>query len=255
MLEIRIIPSLLLKKQGLIKTLRFKRPKYVGDPINAIRIFNEKEVDELILFDTEASIENRDPDFELISDVASECFMPFGYGGGVKSLSDIEKILGIGAEKVIINSEAIRNPKLIEEAAIRFGSQSIVVSIDVKRNFWGKYTVYSHSGKSPTKSDPVEFSKLMETAGAGEVIITSVDRDGTMKGYDIDLISNISEVLDIPVVASGGAGRIEDFIEVVQKGGASAVTAGSMFVFKGKHRAVLISYPSPKEIESLNYRL
>jgi imidazole glycerol-phosphate synthase subunit HisF len=252
MLRIRVIPSLLLKNQGLVKTVCFKDPKYIGDPINAIKIFNEKEVDELIFFDTTATIEERKPNLKLISQIASECFMPFGYGGGIKDLDDIKMLFNIGAEKVVINSEAIKNPMFIKDASERFGSQSIVVSIDVKRILLGKYVIYLHGGKVATKYEPVKFAKFMEEMGAGEIILTSIDHDGMMKGYDIDLIKKVTGVLNIPVIASGGAGKIQDFIDAVHKGGASGVTAGSMFVLQGKHRAVLISYPSTKEIELIN---
>jgi len=252
MLNIRIIPGLLLRNQGLVKTVSFKDPKYVGDPINAIKIFNEKEVDELIFFDTTATGDGRRPNFKLIADIAGECFMPFGYGGGIRDLDDIKQLFSIGAEKVVINSYAIENPEFIKNAAIHFGSQSIIVSIDVRRSILGKYTVYAQGGKIATKYDPVEFAKVMAEMGAGEIILTSIDRDGTMAGYDIDLIKKVTSVLNIPVVASGGAGKIQDFIDAIHKGGASAVSAGSMFVFQGKHRAVLISYPSIEEIESIN---
>jgi cyclase len=252
MLKIRVIPALLLRNQGLVKTVKFKQAKYIGDPINAVKIFNEKEVDELIFLDTTATAEGRRPNFKLISDIAGECFMPFGYGGGIKDLDDIETLFRIGAEKVIINSHAVTNPTFVEAAANRFGSQSIVVSMDVRRNLMGKYSIYSSSGQMATKHDPVKYSKFLEEMGAGELILTAIDRDGTMKGYDLDLIKSVTSEVSIPVVASGGAGKVQDFIDAVQKGGASAVTAGSMFVFQGKHRAVLISYPSMEEIESIN---
>jgi imidazole glycerol-phosphate synthase subunit HisF len=251
MLTIRVIPALLLKDQGLVKTICFKEPKYVGDPINAIKIFNEKEVDELIFLDTIATLAGRKPNFRLISDIAGECFMPLGYGGGIRELDDIRTLFSIGVEKVVINSYAAENPSFIRNAADRFGSQSIIVSIDVRRNLLGKYTAYSHGGKVATKYDPVKFAQYMEEMGAGEIILTSIDRDGTMKGYEIDLIEKVTSTLNIPVVANGGAGKIQDFIDAIQKGGASAVSAGSMFVFQGKHRAVLISYPSRKEIETI----
>jgi len=252
MLKIRIIPGLLLRNQGLVKTVGFKDPKYVGDPINAIKIFNDKEVDELIFFDTTATVDGRKPNFKLIADIAGECFMPFGYGGGIRDLDDIKTLFSIGAEKVVINSYAIENPEFIKKASVHFGSQSIIISIDVRRNIFGKYSVYAQGGKIATKYDPVQFSKIMEEMGAGEIILTSIDRDGTMAGFDIDLIKKVTSVLNIPVVASGGAGKIQDFIDAIQKGGASAVCAGSMFVFQGKHRAVLISYPSIDEIEAIN---
>jgi imidazole glycerol-phosphate synthase subunit HisF len=252
MLKIRIIPALLLRNQGLVKTTNFKDPKYVGDPINAVRIFNEKEVDELIFLDITATIEKRKPNFKVIADIAGECFMPFGYGGGVKDLDDIKTLFSIGAEKVVINSYAIENPHFIRDAAERFGNQSIVVSIDARRSILGKYKVYTRGGRVATKYDPVTLGKLMEEMGAGEIILTSIDRDGTMKGYDLDLIKMVAGSLSIPVVACGGAHTIQDFKDAVCRGGASAVSAGSMFVFQGKHRAVLISYPSIEEIDSIN---
>lgn len=239
----------MLKNQGLVKTIKFKDPKYVGDPINAVRIFNEKEVDELTFLDITATIENRKPNFKLIADIASESFMPFGYGGGVKDLNDMKELFNLGVEKVIVNSYAVENPEFIKKASDLFGSQSIVVSIDVKKTLLGKYEMYTLGGKKNTKLDPVAFANQMEIMGAGEVFLNSIDRDGTMQGYDIDLIKKVSEVINIPVVACGGAGRIEDFAEVVKKGGASAVAAGSMFVFHGKHRAVLINYPSVQVLE------
>jgi cyclase len=250
-LKIRIIPALLLRNQGLVKTTNFRDPKYVGDPINAIRIFNEKEVDELIFFDTEATAEKRRPNFGLIADIASECFMPFGYGGGVRDLGDIKTLFSIGVEKVVINSHAVQNPNFVRDAAERFGRQSIVVSIDVRRNLLGKYVIYTNGGRVATQYDPVVFAKLMEKMGAGEIILTSIDRDGTLKGYDIGLIKKVTGSISIPVVASGGARTIQDFRDAVLNGGASAVSAGSMFVFQGRHRAVLISYPSKEEIESI----
>ncbi|OPY79864.1 MAG: Imidazole glycerol phosphate synthase subunit HisF [Syntrophorhabdus sp. PtaU1.Bin153] len=252
MLKTRVIPLLLLKDQGLVKTVNFKDPKYVGDPINAVRIFNEKEVDELIFLDTTATFEKRRPNFRLISDIASECFMPFGYGGGIRNLDDVKTLFNIGVEKVVINSYAAEDPHFVESAAQQFGNQSIIVSIDFRRHILGKYSVYVYGGKLKTKYDPVEFSKLMEEMGTGEIILTSIDRDGTMKGYDIEMIKKVTRSVGIPLVASGGAGSIADFRDAVNKGGASAVAAGSLFVFQGRHRAVLINYPSAKEIDSIN---
>jgi cyclase len=250
MLRIRVIPCLLLKNSGLVKTVRFKNPKYVGDPINAVRIFNEKEVDELIFLDTTATAGNRKPNFRLINDIASECFMPFGYGGGIRDLNDIKELFNLGVEKVIINTYAVENPSFVKSAAERFGSQSIVVSIDVKKNLFGKYQVYTYSGKKVTKLDPATFAVQMEEMGAGEIILTSIDRDGTMMGYDIDLIKNVSASVGLPVVASGGAGKIGDFGDAIKLGGASAVAAGSFFVFQKRHRAVLITYPSEEELQN-----
>jgi cyclase len=243
----------LLKNKGLVKTIKFKNPKYVGDPINAIKIFNEKEVDELIFLDTTATVENRTPPFKLVSQIASECFMPVCYGGGVRKLEDISELFRLGVEKVAINSFAPDNPAFIKTAAEEFGSQSIVVSMDVKKKLFGKYQVFTHRGTKDTKRDPVSLAMEMEQAGAGEIFLNSIDRDGTMQGYDIDLIKQVSQAVSVPVIASGGAGQLQDFADAVNKGGASAVSAGSLFVFQGPHRAVLITYPSPNELErSLN---
>lgn len=251
MLKVRIIPCLLLKDLGLVKTVNFKNYKYVGDPINTLKIFNEKEVDELIFMDITATAEKRKPNFRLINDIASECFMPFGYGGGIRDLNDIKELFNLGVEKVIINTYAVENPSFVKSAAEHFGSQSIVVSIDAKKNLFGKYQVYAYGGKKITKLDPATFAVQMEEMGAGEIILTSIDRDGTMMGYDIGLVKDVSESVGIPVVASGGAGKVEDFGDAVKLGGASAVAAGSYFVFHGKHRAVLISYPDMNQLERI----
>lgn len=249
MLKTRVIPCLLLKNEGLVKTVQFKHPKYVGDPINAVKIFNEKEVDELVFLDTTATIENRKPPIKLISEIATECFMPFCYGGGIRTIEDIAELFKLGVEKVSLNSSAVENPSLISRAADMFGNQSIVVSIDVKKNLFGKYRVFTHGGKRASKHDPVEFAVRMQEAGAGELFLNSIDRDGTMQGYDLDLIRRVSAAVSIPVIACGGAGSLDDFAAAVKQGGASAVSAGSLFVFQGKNRAVLITYPSTKVLE------
>jgi cyclase len=249
MLTTRVIPCLLLRKSSLVKTVKFKDPSYVGDPINAIRIYNEKEVDELIFLDITASIENRKPPFKTISEIASECFMPVTYGGGVKTLEDIEEILKLGIEKVSLNSFALQNPPFIKMAATRFGSQSIVVSIDVKKVRWSGYRVFTLGGSKATSFDPVDLAKQMEEMGAGEILLTSIDRDGTMSGYDIELLAMVTRAVSIPVIASGGAGRIEDFGIAQKQGGASALAAGSMVVYHGRNRAVLINFPSRAELK------
>jgi cyclase len=249
MLRTRVIPCLLLKGKGLVKTIKFKDPKYVGCPINAVRIFNEKEVDELIFLDILASVEQKEPLFKFIAEVASECFMPICYGGGIRSLGDIERLFHLGVEKVSLNTIAFQNRSLIREAAKLFGSQSIVVSLDVKRTFFGKYEVYTLNGRKNTKQDPVQCAQDMEELGAGEILLNSIDRDGAMQGYDIPMIRRVTEAVNIPVIASGGAGNIHHFSEAVKQGGASAVAAGSMFVFHGKYRAVLITYPEVSELE------
>jgi len=251
MLKVRVIPCLLLKNHGLVKTVRFKEAKYVGDPVNAVKIFNEKEVDELSLLDITATIEMRKPNFTLIRDIASECFMPFSYGGGIRSIEDIRQIFELGAEKVIVNSHAVENPDFISEASRLFGSQSIVVSVDVKKSLLNKYEIYIRSGTKNTKLNPVRFAEEMAKLGAGEIFLNSIDRDGTQQGYDLDLIRSVTTAVDIPVIACGGAGSLGHFTDAVHQAGASAVAAGSFFVLHGKHRAVLISYPETQMLKSV----
>ena len=247
----RVIPCLLLKNSGLVKTQAFRNPVYVGDPVNAVKIFNEKEVDELIFLDIMATIENRRPNFGLISDIASECFMPFGYGGGIRRLEDAEELFKIGVEKIILNSIAAEDPPFVRKVSDLYGSQSVVISIDVKRTLLRKYEVHTRGGRHNSKHDPVNYAKMMEEMGAGEIFLNSIDRDGTGTGFDLELIHNVSSRISIPLVACGGAGKIGDFREAIEKGGASAVSAGSMFVFHGKHRAVLITCPGRDELERL----
>jgi cyclase len=250
MLRYRVIPVLLIKDNGLVKTTRFRNPVYIGDPINAVKIFNEKEVDELILLDITATNENREPNYKRIEEIVSEAFMPIGYGGGINKLEQIEKLFKLGIEKVILNTAAQVNPGLIRQAAEIFGNQSIVVAIDIKKNIWGKNKIYTHSGTKKQNTDIDSFLKIAEESGVGEIFINSIDRDGTMSGYDIELIRHVSGVVSVPVVASGGAGNNKDFSLAITSG-ASAVAAGAMFVFQGIHRAVLISYPKYEELEKL----
>lgn len=249
MLKTRVMPLLLVRNGRLVKTIKFKDPAYIGDPVNAIKIYNEKEVDELILADILATFEQRKPPFDLLSEVASECFMPLTYSGGIRDLEDIRQLFSLGIEKVGINSHAVENPAFIKSAAARFGSQSIVIAMDVKKNWRGRYTLYTHGGRRDTGIDPVTFAGEMEKAGAGEIMLNSIDRDGTMEGYDTDLIKMVTSSVGIPVIACGGAGRIEDFSRAVKTGGASAVAAGSMVVYQGKNRGVLINFPTPDELE------
>lgn len=251
MLKSRVIPVLLLKNNGLVKTIRFSKPIYIGDPINAVNIFNIKEVDELILLDITATNEKREPDYHRIKEIVSEAFMPIGFGGGINNLHQIEKLFELGIEKVILNTAAQINPNLIRQASQVFGNQSIVVAIDVKRDIWGKNKIYTHSGSKIQQIDLLEYLKKVEEYGAGEIFINSIDRDGMMNGYDIELIKHISGKIKIPLVVCGGAGSIEDFSKAIH-GGASAVAAGSMFVFHGKHKAVLLTYPN---INELNLKL
>ena len=246
----RIIPCLLLKNGGLVKTVRFKNDRYVGDPINAVRIFNEKEVDELVFLDISATLAGNGPNFELLEDIASEAFMPFGYGGGITSLEQIRRLYALGVEKIVINTVAATNPELVSEAAGLAGSSSVVVSIDVRRSLFGKYSVCVEGGRRDLKTDPVSYARDMEKRGAGEILLNAIDRDGTMEGYDLGLVRRVSEAVSVPVVAVGGAGSLEHFREAVEHG-ASAAAAGSMFVFHGKHKAVLITYPRYDEMRTL----
>lgn len=251
MRKVRVIPVLLLNGRGLVKTKRFSNPNYLGDPINIVKIFNEKEVDELVLLDITATVEGRGPPFELLEEIASECFMPVSYGGGIRGEEDVRRVLGLGIEKAVINSHGAEDPRLIERVSAVFGSQSVVVSIDAKKQKTGAYEVFTHGGRKATNVDPVTYAREVELRGAGELLINSIDRDGTMQGYDISLIRMVSTSVGIPVIACGGAGKKEDFVEAVNEGCATAVAAGSLFVYHGKHRAVLINYPSQEDLELL----
>jgi cyclase len=248
MIRPRVIPCLLLKHEGLVKTVKFKDPKYLGDPINIVRIFNDKEVDELIFLDILATVENRPPNFDLLGKITSECFMPLGYGGGIRTLEDVKKLLAIGVEKIVLNTSAVENPSLIRAAAEYAGSQAVVISMDVKKTMFGKHETYTRGGKKGTGLDPVKFAVEMEKQGAGELFLNSMDRDGMMQGYDLELIRRVAESVTIPVVACGGAGNIQHLAEAIQAG-ASAAAAGSMFVFQGPLRGVLISYPAQAELK------
>ena len=247
MIRPRVIPCLLLKNEGLVKTVKFKDPKYLGDPINIVRIFNDKEVDELIFLDILATVENRRPNFELLGKITSECFMPLGYGGGIRTLEDVKQLLSMGVEKIVLNTSAVENPTLIRAAADYAGSQAVVISMDIKKTLLGKYEMYTRGGKKGTGLDPVKFAVEMEKQGAGELFLNSIDRDGTMQGYDLELVRRVADSVTVPVVACGGAGNIQHLAEAIQAG-ASAAAAGSMFVFQGPLRGVLISYPAPEEL-------
>ena len=251
MIRPRVIPALLLKGQGLVKTVKFKDPKYLGDPINIVRLFNDKEVDELIFLDITATNEKRQPPFEILGKITSECFMPLGYGGGIRSMDDVKALLSLGIEKVILNTIAVEKPEFVTEVAHYAGSQAVVISMDVKKRFSGKYEVVTHSGETGTGLNPTHHAQEMEKHGAGESFFNSIDRDGMMQGYDLDLIRRVSETVNVPVVACGGAGNIHHLAEAIQQGGASAAAAGSMFVFQGPLRGVLISYPSQEELKSV----
>jgi cyclase len=249
-LAARVIPCLLLKDGGLVKTVHFKNSRYVGDPINAVRIFNDKEVDELVILDIGATTEERQPPFETIADIATECFMPLAYGGGIRSIEDAQQLFALGVEKVIINSRAVEDPQLVTRLAERFGNQSIVVSVDVRRSLLGRYEVFTHSGRKASGLDPFKHAAEMELRGAGEILLNSIDRDGTMTGYDLDLIRRLSACVSLPVVACGGAADVQDLAQAIAHG-ASGAAAGSMFVFHGRHRAVLISYPDREQLQAV----
>lgn len=248
MLRPRIIPCLLIQDSGLVKTVRFKDAKYVGDPINAVKIFNEKEADELIVIDIDASVQDREPNYQQIAHLASECRMPLCYGGGVRTAEQAKRIIALGVEKVAISSAALANPVLISEIAAEIGRQSVVVVLDHKQRLLGKVQdVWTHNGTRNTKRSVVEVAQEMEELGAGEIVINSIDNDGKMKGYDLALAKNLREVLTVPLTVLGGGGSLEDMHKVVVSCGVVGVAAGSFFVFKGPYRAVLISYPTSQQ--------
>lgn len=251
MLRPRIIPCLLIHNGGLVKTVQFSDPKYVGDPINAVRIFNEKEADELIVLDIDATKFGREPNYQTIANLARECRMPLCYGGGITDPLQVEKIVGLGVEKVAISSAAMTDKELIKESSRRVGSQSVAVVMDVKKTglFTKNYRIYTHNGRTVTDLDPVEFAQEAQNLGAGEIVINSIDRDGTLKGYDIELIDMIRESVTIPITAIGGAGSYNDFSDLIVRYNTIGIGAGSIFVFKGKYRAVLIQYPNSEERE------
>lgn len=251
MLNIRVIPVLLLKENGLVKTVKFKNPKYIGDPINTIRIFNEKEVDELFVLDIRATPEMTEPNYQMIEDVAGEAFMPVAYGGGIKNIEQVRRVFSLGIEKIVINNTVFENNKLLQEAISEYGAQAIVVCIDCRKTITGKYELYSHSGEVKRKIKLNDHLKELSKYDVGEILVNSIDRDGTQKGYDIDLLKLVSSQVTCPVVACGGAGSIDDFVLAINDGQVSAVAAGSLFVFKGKHKAVLISYPDRKSLNEL----
>ena len=248
----RVIPILLLQNAGLYKTVKFKDPKYVGDPLNALRIFNEKQCDEIILLDILASKNKQKINYNLINEIATECFMPLAYGGGISNIKEIENILKLGVEKVIINTALFNSSAFLKEAVKEFASSTIVASVDIKKNIWGKQNVYSHSGTKVAITDPIEFLKYLQEIEVGEIMINDVDRDGTSIGYDFDLMNKLSNSVNIPLIAAGGCKDLDDIKKLFQNTNVSATAAGSFFVFHGKYRAVLISYPSPEEINMIN---
>lgn len=248
MLLPRLIPCLLLQNGGLVKTKGFSDPKYVGDPINAVRIFNEKKADELIILDIDATTHKKEPDYTLIEKLANECRMPLSYGGGIKTLQQIEKIIGLGVEKVAISSTAVANCNLVSKFSEYFGSQSIIVVIDVKKTgILQRYEVVTHNGTQKTGLDPVEFAKKMQDMGVGELLLNSADTDGGMQGYDLELVSKVRKNIHVPMTILGGAGSLEHVVSLWKTQGLIGAAAGSLFVFKGKYRAVLINYPNVEE--------
>lgn len=250
MLTTRVIPCLLLKGAGLVKTVKFKDPKYVGDPINAVKIFNDKEVDELIFLDIGASREGKPPSLSTIAAIASECFMPVAYGGGISSTDQAQQIVALGVEKIVLNTAALHEPELVTRISERLGAASTVVAIDVKKDLLGRHHVYDAARQTSTAISPVEHAQRMVAAGAGELFVNDVSRDGTGTGFDLDLVRKMTESVDVPVIVCGGAGGLDD-LRRARESGASAVAAGSLFVYMGKHRAVMINYPAYQVLQDL----
>ena len=249
MLLTRVIPCLLLQDDSLVKTINFKKPGYIGDPVNTARIFNELEIDELAVLDITATNKKRKPNFKILSELANECFMPLAYGGGICDFEDAKKIFQIGIEKIIINSYAFDRPAFITELAEHFGNQAVVASIDVKKNLFGKYQVYSNAGNKKQKVDVVTWAQELEKLGAGEILLTAIHQEGTWKGFDTDLIKSVTDAVDIPVIANGGASSINDIGKAVKQGNASAVSIGSMVVYQNKGMGVLVNFPDKIKIE------
>lgn len=252
MLYPRIIPCLLIHNKGLTKTVKFKEGKYVGDPLNAVRIYNEKEVDELMVVDIDATVRGAEPDYQLIEKMAKECRMPLCYGGGIKTSEQARRIFSYGVEKIAISSVAVEHPDVVTDIATAVGNQSVVAVMDVhKHRFTGKYEIFTHNGSKSTGLNPVTFAIEMAKRGAGEIVINNIDNDGVMQGFDLKLIDSVKKTLNIPVTVIGGAGSLDDIGEVINKFGIVGVSAGSLFVFKGKYKAVLINYPNESEKEEI----
>jgi cyclase len=252
MLRPRIIPCLLVHQGGLVKTVGFTNPKYVGDPINAVKIFNEKEADELAVFDIDATVNNTEPDFKMIAHLAAECRMPLCYGGGVKTAAQAKQIVGLGVEKVAMSAAAVERPQLIAEVAEEVGRQSVVVVIDAKKKrLWGGYEVMTHNGDRSTHLDPIAFAQEAERQGAGEIVLNSIDQDGKMAGYDLGLAEKLRAAVRVPVTLLGGAGSLKDIGALFSCVGTVGAAAGSLFVFKGQYKAVLINYPQPQAKDQL----
>lgn len=244
----RVIPLLLLKGQGLVKSIRFRQYTYIGDPINAVKLFNDQEADELVFLDIMATGQQRSIDLTMVRQIGDEANMPVAIGGGIQTIQHIKDIIKAGAEKVVINTAAIQRPRFIKEASDEFGSSTIVVALDIKKKFLGKQQVYGDGGRRSTGLDPVQWAQQLESLGAGELIVTSIDHDGLMQGYDLPLIAAVAAAVDIPVVAAGGAGQLTDFKAAIHTAHASAVAAGSLFVYHGPRKAVLVNYPKNEEL-------
>jgi imidazole glycerol-phosphate synthase subunit HisF len=247
----RIIPCLLVHDKGLVKTVQFGKPKYVGDPINAVKIFNEKEVDEIVVLDIDATVRGADPDYEMIRNLAAECRMPLCYGGGVRTVEQAVRIIKLGVEKVAISAAALADPSLVTALAKQVGSQSVVVVLDVRRGKSGRPEIWTHNGTRATGREPLELARRFEELGAGEIVVNSIDQDGVMKGYDLDLVKQVREAVTVPLTALGGAGSLKDVETLIRTFGILGAAAGSLFVFKGVYKAVLINYPSRADKRAL----
>ena len=250
MLRTRIIPALLLHEESLVKTVRFGKFRYIGDPANTVRIFNELEVDELVFLDITATRQRRRPSLRVLADIANECFMPLGYGGGLRTMEDVKAVFDIGFEKVVVNSYAVENPAFVTQLAERYGSQAVIGSIDVKRGRWRGEHVRTHAGRRAWPLDPVEWAQELAARGAGEILLTSIDREGTWSGFDLDILRRVASAVDVPVIAHGGAGSVAHIAQAVSEGSASAVAVGSMVVFQKKDKGVLVNFPVPGEVEA-----
>ncbi len=251
MLYPRITPCLLIHNRGLVKTIQFKESKYVGDPLNAVKIFNEKEADELTVFDIDVTVEGREPDYKMIENLAVECRMPLCYGGGIKTSKQAQKIFNLGVEKIALSSAVIESPNLVTEIVKEVGTQSVVLVIDVKRKFLGGHEIYTHNGNRKVKIDLEKFILEQQQFGVGEIVLNSIDNDGVMEGYDFNLIDKIKPIVKVPLTVLGGAGTLQDISTLINRYGIIGASAGSLFVFKGQYKAVLINYPNQQEKEKM----
>lgn len=243
MLKTRVIPALLLRDDGLVKTVKFQKPSYIGDPINTVRIFNELEVDELVFLDITATNEKRPPNYKILAEIANECFMPLAYGGGINNFESVKTIFDIGFEKVILNSIMHKDSTFVTKVAEHYGNQAVVASIDVRKNFWGKYEVWTNAGKINTKEAPEVYAGKLESLGAGEILLTSIDREGTWSGFDSELTRRVADAVNLPVIAHGGCGHLNHITDVISNGHASAIGLGSMVVYQQKGMGVLVNFP------------